>query len=83
MDLSSLNDLDYDWGKEERGVAGAKWEELRTASGAKWEELRTVGGAKWEELRTVGGAGWEAEATRYTQVRKTLTFFNMSATVRL
>ena len=83
MDLSSLNDLDYDWGKEERGVAGAKWEELRTASGAKWEELRTVGGAKWEELRTVGGARWEAEATRYTQVRKTLTFFNMSATVRL
>ena len=67
-----MNDLDYDWGKEERGVAGAKWEELRTASGAKWEELRTV-----------GGAGWEAEATRYTQVRKTLTFFNMSATVRL
>ena len=78
-----MNDLDYDWGKEERGVAGAKWEELRTASGAKWEELRTVGGAKWEELRTVGGARWEAEATRYTQVRKTLTFFNMSATVRL
>ena len=67
-----MNDLDYDWGKEERGVAGAKW-----------EELRTVGGAKWEELRTVGGARWEAEATRYTQVRKTLTFFNMSATVRL
>ena len=78
-----MNDLDYDWGKEERVVAVAKWEELRTASGAKWEELRTVGGAKWEELRTVGGAGWEAEATRYTQVRKTLTFFNMSATVRL
>ena len=65
-----MNDLDYDWGKEERGVAGAKWEELRTASGAKWEELRT-------EL------GGRLRLPDIPRSEKLLTFFNMSATVRL
>ncbi len=42
VDLSSLNDLDYDWGKEERGGGGGG------GGPARWEELRTVGAARWE-----------------------------------
>ncbi len=46
MDLSSLNDLDYDWGKEERGGGGGG------GGPARWEELRTVGADRREEVAT-------------------------------
>ncbi len=64
VDLSSLNDLDYDWGKEERVGGGGG------SVAARWEERVGGGGgtSRWEELRTVGAARWEAEATKYTQV---------------
>ena len=73
VDLSSLNDLDYDW-KEERGGGGGtagRWDErASTGPAGRWEERAGTGAAgRWEELRTVGAARWEAETNRYTQVQ--------------